>query len=388
MNHRRLRRLFEAACRDKKPELFYQDMRNDIASGHIRPSDFSIRQLFENFVPDGRELVETFRPGAASGYNVMLLEDAGAVSTVHFTNITGQIVYSTVLAKYNDPNFLADQLFTTVPTQFDGEKIPGIGRIGDQAEAIAEGASYPYAGVSEEWIETPQTIKRGFIVPVTKEAIFFDRTGLVLERAGEVAQWIGVNKEKRCLDVALGITTTYKRNGAAAAATYGDTPFDNLAASNALVDWTNIENAELLFDGLTDPNTGEPISVIPDTIIVPTALKHTAKRIVNATNVRFGPGGSTSATAITADSPSPINGSQYAILSSPYVKSRTSSASTWFIGQPKRAFVYMQNWPITVTQAPANSEAEFTNDIVSRFKVSERGAAGVKEPRFMVKATA
>ena len=70
------------------------------------------------------------------------------------------------------------------------------------------------------------------------------------------------------------------------------------------------------------------------------------------------------------------------------VKQRTSSASTWFIGDPARAFAYMENWPITVVSAPDNSEAEFTHDIVSRFKVSERGAAAVIEPRYMVKCTA
>ena len=37
----------------------------------------------------------------------------------------------------------------------------------------------------------------------------------------------------------------------------------------------------------------------------------------------------------------------------------------------------MENWPITVTQAPSNSEAEFNQDIVLRFKASERGAAAV-----------
>ena len=37
------------------------------------------------------------------------------------------------------------------------------------------------------------------------------------------------------------------------------------------------------------------------------------------------------------------------------------------------AFAYMENWPITVVQAPANSEAEFNQDIVARFKASERG---------------
>ena len=33
----------------------------------------------------------------------------------------------------------------------------------------------------------------------------------------------------------------------------------------------------------------------------------------------------------------------------------------------------MENWPITVVQAPVNSEAEFIQDIVVRFKASERG---------------
>ena len=44
---------------------------------------------------------------------------------------------------------------------------------------------YPHLGFGEDYIETPSTTKRGFIVPVTKEAIFFDRTHLILSRAAE-----------------------------------------------------------------------------------------------------------------------------------------------------------------------------------------------------------
>ena len=47
----------------------------------------------------------------------------------------------------------------------------------------------------------------------------------------------------------------------------------------------------------------------------------------------------------------------------------------------------MENWPITVTQAPVGSEAEFNNDVVLRFKASERGAAAVINPRYVVKNT-
>jgi hypothetical protein len=35
----------------------------------------------------------------------------------------------------------------------------------------------------------------------------------------------------------------------------------------------------------------------------------------------------------------------------------------------------------TVVQAPVNSEAEFTQDIVVRFKASERGTPAIMEPR-------
>jgi hypothetical protein len=36
---------------------------------------------------------------------------------------------------------------------------------------------------------------------------------------------------------------------------------------------------------------------------------------------------------------------------------------------------------MTVVQAPTNSEAEFMQDIVVRFKASERGTPAVMEPR-------
>lgn len=390
INHKILRHDFEAGMRDQKagrPNKFHVNLREGLEKKHLVPEDFSIAELFEEFVDDGRELRKSFNP-RYGGSGVPVLEAGGPVNTGHFANITGQIVYSKVMSEYNSPAFIGDQLVEVIPTNLDGEKIPGVGLIGDQAASIPEGQPYPLAGFGEEWVETPPTIKRGFQVGVTKEAIFFDRTGLVLRRAGDVASQIGINRENRILDVVCGITTTYRRNGAAAEATYSDTGSfgDNIAGSNTLVDWTDIENALLLFDALSDPNTGEPIVIMPDTILVPTALLMTANRIVNATQIVYGATGSSSATTL-AQSGNPLQGMPFKVVSSPRVKLRTSSASTWFIGQFKKGFAYMENWPITVQQAPVNSEAEFTSDIVARFKVSERGAAGVLDPRYAVKNT-
>ena len=389
INHKKLRREFEAACRDRNEGQFFADVKEGLELGHLKPHDFSVSQLFDNFVENGHELRMSFNPryGDAS---VPLLEAGGPVHTGHFANITGQIVYSMIMEAYRAPGFIGDSLFTTIPTIFDGEKIPGIGAIGDEAEDIAESQPYPLAGFSEEWIETPSPIKRGFIVPLTKEVVFFDRTGLMLKRAADVATMIRINKEKRQLDIALGITTSYRKNGAVAEATYADSGSfgDNLQASNALSDWTDIENALLLFDALTDPNTGEPIALPSQfQLVVPTALLFTARRIVNATEIRYGAHGDTSASTVGLSS-NPLTGTPVTIESNPYVKLRTSSTSTYFIGDFKKAFAYMENWGITVQTAAPNSEAEFNRDVVNQWKVSERGAAAVIEPRYVVKCTA
>lgn len=381
----RLGREYRAAKKSGELHRFYGELEDGLEKGEIKPSEFSVRGLFESLVDDGREIVDSWDP-RYSGGSINLLESGSLVDTAAFSNIFGQITYTQVKEKFNDPAFIGEQLCTVISTKYNGEKIPGMTRIGDMAESISEGKTYPTAGFGEEWIDTPQTTKRGFIVPLTKEAVFFDNIGTILERAGEVAYWLGLNREKRILDTCLGITTSYKRNGGTAIATYqASTPYVN-SQSNALVDWTDIENAELLFDAMTDPNTGELISVVPNTVVVPTALKHTARRILNATETRTAVGGyATSGNLGSFGAPNTLD--NYTVITSPFVKARTSSASTWFMGDFKRAFRYMENWPVTVTQAPNNSEAEFTNDVVARFKVSERGVPAVIEPRYVCKNT-
>ena len=69
------------------------------------------------------------------------------------------------------------------------------------------------------------------------------------------------------------------------------------------------------------------------------------------------------------------------------MKSRSGSASTWFIGAPKKAFAYIENQPLTVEAAPIGDRS-FSRDIVAGWKASERGVVGVKEPRYVIKCTA
>lgn len=357
----------------------------------IDPAELSIRELFEELVTDdegkpiGRELVESFSPRKRGRNDQSLLE--APVSTAAFANISGQIFFTSTLESFNQPELIGTRLVRTVPTDLqEEEKIPGISLPGDEAEGIGENQPYPEVGLSEEWIMTPEKIKNGYILPVSKEAVFGDRTGLLLQRANTGAQMMAVNKEKRILDAVLGITTLYRRNGGTAQATYAnahtDGDFDNLDAS-ALVDWTDLESALLLFDAITDPNTGEPIMVMPRQLVVPTALLFTAQRILNATEVEH-VDNQAAASTIRTRSPNPVGGRAYEILSNQYVKSRTNSATNWFIGDFPKGFTYRENWPITTEEQREGSERAFSHDTVARFKVSEKGTPAVEEPRYGV----
>ncbi len=377
--HRDLRRLRESRQKEGRVDVLVRELGEIFSDRSVSLSDFSVRGLFESMVDDGREFIETFFRPSDGGYR--MLEDAGAVNTTLFANIQGQYFYNAIMRGYDKPELIGDQLVTVRPTQLSGEKMPGITAIGDQVEVVAEGNPYPRAGMSEYWVETPATIKRGLMLDITKEAVYFDLTGQLLSKAQGIGDSIAVNREKRILDVVFGISTIYRRNGAAPAATYDST---NTTSSNPLVDWVSVDTVDTKFSTMTDPDTGEPIVITPDTLIVPPALTMTATRIANAMMTNQLTGSGSRETRVDGNSVKhPMT-----VLSSPYVRQRTSSDSTWFRGKPKEAFAYMQNWPIAVEPQPVGSDVQFERDIIYRYKTSERGAAAVIEPRFMVKATA
>jgi hypothetical protein len=384
LNYRELKRRYALDGADQT----VRHLTEALAAGDLRAEDFSLRDLAEALVPDGRQWVRLLDPRAGGGVSV--LESTDGVDVTAFLNVAGQVVHSKILEAYTQEAFVASRLVQTVPTRLDGEKIPGATRIADAIDEVPPGMPYPHLGFGEDYIETPNTAKRGFIVPVTREAIFFDRTHLVLARAAEVGEILGLNKEKRILDLVIGVTNNYKANGAEYNTYYASGgPWKNSLAANELVDWTDVDAAEQLFADILDPATGEPVLVRGTTVLVMPAYRHAAHRVFNASEATYTAAGAALATTY----PNPL--SNYRVHESRLAYRRIVASGVaaadakkwWFLGDFKKAFAYMENWPITVTQAPLGSEADFNNDVVLRFKASERGAAAVLNPRYVVKCT-
>lgn len=352
-------------------------------NGQLKPSDFSFRDIAETVIPDGREWLNSLNPRQGSGY----VQEAYAVDTSNFANITGQIVYSALLQAYMQPEFVFSKVVPNQPTPFSGEKIAGIGQMGDKAESIGEGMPYPSAGLNEDYIETPATTKKGMKIPVTREAVFFDRTGLVLGRAAEVGNFLALNKEKRIIDVIIGAVNNFKWKGTAYNTFQTSTPWVNVKTSNTLVDWVNVDAAEQILYGMTDPSTGEPIMITPKHIVVNRAYLNAAIRAVAPVVQSTTPGYATSGNPTNTNF-GVYRAGNYEILYSPLFNARQTAASQatnyWYDGDLTKAFAYMENWPITFVQAPANHPDEFDRDVVAQWKASERGAAAVMNPRYLV----
>lgn len=366
---------------------------------HIKPEDFRIRHLFESLVPGGSEIIldGTTGDGQFSSETKQLLE-SGAVTASQFAKITGQIVYNKTLERYQDEEFVFTKLVEKIntPGNLDMEKVAGIGRVGNQTAVVQEKFPYPSAGPVSDYIHMPAPKKRGQKVALTWESVFSDRTGQLLQEAADVGYGLGYDLETRIIDAIVD-----ENAGAVSAAQGGhryhwrdtsyatfqtSTPYINVKTSNALVDWTDVQGAELILSAITDPNTGLPVMINPTHIIVTKQLEYTARYVVTSGAMAINAGGyATSGTPTRYELPNFLP--KYQIATSRILETRMATDTDWYLCNPK-AWGYRVVLPLEVTQAPANHPDEFDRDIVQQWRAREFGAAFVRDPRLVCESRA
>lgn len=398
-NYAGIVQLYEAAHREKKPvEQANRVLRESLMARDVEAGNFDFGRLFCECFGDS----EFMHCRSTGKWANEVFEAAGPVMTSSFQQISGQIIYGLIMEAYQAPEFIFSKLIPTRQTKFDFEKVAGIGDIGDEVQVVKEGDEYPVAGPSEKYRHAPVLRKRGFKVQLTREVIFFDRTGQLQQASSGGAKSMAQNREKRAVDCAID-----EGAGAASAVTgghryhylgnsissYGNNSgnhdWDNLAASNGIVDWTDIEAAELLLDAITDPVTAEPIMFgSKKYLICTTQNKLTALRIRNATEITVvTPGYATSGNPTETKVGNPYSGA-FEVLCSPYVAARAATDTDWWYGHLTEAVEYCQAWPEEVKNLGGGTQLEFDRDIVQQYRFSEYGNYSWKEPRAMVENTA
>ena len=388
----------------------------------VRPEQFSLQELAESIVgpswrnvfnPESgslnqytiaRSLVEGGFPNEqralveATGFG---LDPSAFLNINTFTAIVGGLVEVKILEAFQNPALIADKLMPVEATKLNGQKVIGLQNIGDRGRKRAPGETHPRAQFGERWIETPETRENALAIDVLKETVFFDLTGAILQQANSVGTELAYRKELEVIDTLLGVNNTFKYSGSTYNTYQTSRTLGYLNAhTNQLVDWTSLQSAMLLFSRMEDPHTGKRLLITPNTILVNPAKLATANLILGAssTDRRTTPG-ATQATADTLNVSStpgnPYSG-QFQILSSPLIEQRCLAADglnlnqantdgLWFMMEAGKSFRYMQNYPLTVTQASPNQYEMLDRGIVATYFANERGIPSVWSPWHSVK---
>ena len=388
----------------------------------VRPEQFSLQELAESIVgpswrqifnPESgtmnqytvaRSLVETGFPNEqralveATGFG---LDPSAFLNINTFTSIVGGLVEVKILEAFQNPALIADRLMPVESTKLNGQKIIGLQNIGDRGRRRGPGETHPRAQFGERWIETPETRENALALDVLKETVFFDLTGAILQQASSIGTELAYRKELEVIDTFLGVNNSFKYNGTAYNTFQTSRTLGYLNAhTNQLVDWTSLQSAYMLFMRQEDPHTAKRLLITPDTILVNPAKMATINLIIGAssTDRRTTPG-STQATAselnIASTPGNPYSG-QFNVVTSPLVEQRClatdglnlNQANTdglWFMMQAGKPYRYMQNFPLTVTQASPSQYEMLDRGIVASYFAEERGIPSVWSPWHIVK---
>lgn len=369
----------------------------------LDPARVSLRGLWEALVGPVEETLDLGRSGGRFNY----VEIQEAVESTAFPSATGVLVAAKVIEGYEAPGMIGDQLVTSMPSKLKSERIVGFTSLEGPKE-VPEGMPYDESSFAEKYVTT-ETAKKGRILEITEEAIYFDQTGQILLRAGRLGE---LTREERELIILGGVVDVagasdlvasgikyrpvYRPSGTAEAL-YAAANNNYLSTATPLVDWTDIDeamryHAENVRDDRAVVGERLPIVWVPKILLTSRKKSAAAARIITAAEVRYGD--TTAATATQAIGANPLVTLTPGLkaLSSPlldYLAGLTGAAyddsDDWFLGDFQKQFVWQEIWPLQTFRAPADDEARFRRDVVARFKVRYYGGINAIDEKYVIK---
>ncbi len=356
-------------------------------SGKVKPSDFSLRQLFEDLVD-----VDLGAPA---------VEVAEGLNTSAFPTIAQKIIHKDILEEYDLAVGNVGMLVSeSEATHVDSELVAGFSAADSTPLLRRQGMAYEETDFGEkDWKIVMADFGR--MISLTREVIFEDRTSEVLKLAKEIGRASGQHKAKMIIQTIEGLARSAFEEGTSAAATYKGTAMantdlysddhsafdgqvnDNLEASNALVDYTDIDKVYQLFAKMVD-EAGNPIDVVPSAVLIPTALKATAAKIFKS-DLLIATGTTSDVQNIPTYNPiQDLGAGNLTIVSSIFL----AATDAWYLGAFDKQLLWLNVFmPATASQG-ADSELAFTNQIVARFRFSYHAGVGHTDWRYIVKNTA
>lgn len=377
-----------------------------LQEGRMRAREVSLRHLAESIM--GHEFVEEYYH-PANGFNFGLRPlqesaiDPSAFVDINTFNLSiSGLVNAEIIERFMHPDYIGRNLVTIKPTKMNGQKLIGISRMRTQTSAAKgrqPGEAHTEIGFGSNFQTTPETVEQALKCKVTREAVFFDLTGDVLDEAGNVGDELAYGMEKDIADLVLGVSSSYNRNGTSYSTYQTASPWIN-DHSNAFSDETDIDDARQLFVGMTDPDTGREISIMGRDILCMPARELKFREQLFGSGLQVG-------TQLNSNFPSrwkmstaqisAVSGGPYNVMPMSAIwynrataadglnLSASNAKEYWFVGDFQKAFWWMENWPLTPWQANADELAMKDQGLIAVYGANYRGVGYVREPRYVVR---
>lgn len=364
--------------------------------GEVQAKDFSLREMAEVLVSrdNWQEAMERYNRTGAESMSI----HGETIDVSAFNALTGQLAFNQMRVGWDLAPSLIQDLFETYSTKVPtDERIPGIGLPSRYGYDIHAGMPIPQSDFGQHYLTGPELKKSALLCDVTYEAVHFDRTNDVMQRAQNVGLQLRKNKERRCCASLAGVTVTLDgKSFAGNNHSWNGTAYNtystsvNAIGANAvsglpMVDEDSIETLYLLSTNMLHPDTGQRLSILQDldtVVCMPYKLK-TATEIFGASQIRRG----TQSAALQMYAPKGIP--QYNVVASQDLYSTvidsgvsaTNARDWWFLISKNNAFKYFETKPLEIQQAPAMGDLAFTNDLVLRMRGIEFGQPYAYSPR-------
>ena len=374
---------------------FYHKVCELLDNQQLRVDDFSYYELAEACgVLPGLRALTAVAPAANLGD--ALAESNPGVQSHLFQIVTGELIGRKVLEGYEDESgFIGDQLVTTIPSRRQGQRLAGFTALAGPTD-VPEGHPYEESSFAEKFVTTEES-KKGRILSINEELIGFDQTGEINRRARQLGYYIRQERERTILravtdadanrrvyrpagnPVALYASDGSHRNYVGV----GNTTSPDYNAATPLVDasdidWVKNYRATQVVDDRVD-GTPRPILAPVKQLLVPEALRSTARGIVHATEISVTSGDRTRKLA------NPLRG-DLEVLSSPFLDEQGADGqSDWYLGDFRRQFVWTEVWPVQTFLQRADGPAAFERDVVLRVKVRYYGGVSAVDTVFVTK---
>ena len=384
------------------PAAFYEKARALLDAGDLTPDDFSLRRLAEACgvlggpraafaaLREAADAADPARPPAA-----LLSETAPAARTDLFRVVTAELLARKVTEGYDAAaGLIGDRLVSVVRANGRNAKLAGFTATAGPTD-VPEGHDYEESTFAEKFV-TSEEAKRGRILSVTEELIYFDRTGEVYRRAVRLGEGLRQERERtivRAVADAEPGRPVYRPSGVGTPLYQTDGSHRNLigpnnttspdhAAAVPLEDWAALDKvrAYRATEVLDDRVDGDPRPVLAPArqVLVPESLAGTARGIVDATEVRR-----TSGDEVTV-SGNPHRGLE--VLSSPFLDELGAAGRRdWYLGDFPKQFVWTEIWPVQTFLQRSESAAAFERDVALRVKARYYGGVSATDTAFVTK---